>query len=138
MGYYDGMALDSERGSSYDVARTLKNLAPILVVRAGAWRFLFFLSFRDPGFRKDSNISGILLNRIRMLYPKMKRMIETGLAHRRGIRSPVIGYVPKENPVFGLESRHLGLVTPQEIGEIEKRLEEAGRSCRRPWNWIAY
>lgn len=38
----------------------------------------------------------------------------------------MIGYVP-ENPVFGLESRHLGLVTPQEIGEIRERLEEAGR-----------
>ena len=33
----------------------------------------------------------------------------------------MIGYVP-ENPVFRLESRHLGLVTPQEIGEIREQL----------------
>ena len=126
MGYYDGMALDSERGSSYDVARTLK--APVILVVQCKGMALSVLPVIQGilGFRKDSNISGILLNRVSgMLYPKMKRMIETGLA-QAGYPIPVIGYVP-ENPVFGLESRHLGLVTPQEIGEIRERLEEAGR-----------
>ena len=126
MGYYDGMALDSERGSSYDVARTLK--APVILVVPCRGMALSVLPVIQGilGFRKDSNISGILLNRVSgMLYPKMKRMIETGLA-QAGYPIPVIGYVP-ENPVFGLESRHLGLVTPQEIGEIREQLEEAGK-----------
>ncbi len=126
MGYYDGMALDSEKGSSYDVARTLK--APVILVVSCKGMALSVLPviLGILGFRKDSNISGILLNRVSgMLYPKMKQMIETGLA-QAGYPIPVIGYVP-ENPVFGLESRHLGLVTPKEIGEIRERLDEAGR-----------
>lgn len=130
MGYYDGMALDSEKGSSYDVARTLKAPVILVVPCKGMALSVLPVILGILGFRKDSNISGILLNRVsEMLYPRMKQMIETGLA-QAGYPIPVIGYVP-ENPVFGLESRHLGLVTPKEIGEIRERLAEAGSILSR-------
>lgn len=126
MGYYDGMALASEKASSYDVARTLKTPVILVVPCKGAALSVLPLIQGMIGFKEDSNICGILLNRVSsMLYPKMKQMIEEGLA-QAGYEVPVIGYVP-EHPVFGLESRHLGLVTPQEINSIREQLEAAGR-----------
>lgn len=126
MGYYDGMTLASEKASSYDVARTLKTPVILVVPCKGAALSVLPVIQGMIGFKEDSNICGILLNRVSsMLYPKMKQMIEDGLA-QAGYKVPVIGYVP-EHPVFGLESRHLGLVTPQELNSIREQLEEAGR-----------
>lgn len=126
MGYYDGMSLESDRASSYDVARTLQMPVILVVPCKGMALSVLAVIQGIVGFRKDSNIRGILLNRVSgMLYPKMKQMIEDGL-QKMGYDIPVIGYVP-EDPVFQLESRHLGLVTPQEIGSIKARLEEAGK-----------
>jgi cobyrinic acid a,c-diamide synthase len=126
MGFFDGMSLDSETASSYDVARTL-NVPVILVISCKGMALSVLPVIQGLlEFRKDSNICGIILNRVSPgLYPKMKEMIEHGL-EKSGHGVPVIGYVP-ENPVFSLESRHLGLVTPGEIGRIRERLEKAGR-----------
>ena len=126
MGYYDGMALDSEKASSYEVAKVLD--APVLLVidaKGAALSVLAvikgFLTFRD-----DSHIAGVLLNRVSgAVYPRMKEMIEQGLKDM-GHPVPVVGYVP-ENPSFRLKSRHLGLVTPQETEDLKSVFEEIGR-----------
>ena len=75
-------------------------------------------------YRNDSNIRGIILNRISpMLYPKMKKMIEEGL-QTMGFQVQVVGYVPEED-AFHLESRHLGLMLPEEIGNLGKQIDRA-------------
>lgn len=126
MGYYDGMSLNSERASSYDVARTLDLPVILIVPCKGMALSVMPLILGMIEFRKDSNIRGILLNRVSgMLYPKMKEMIE-GELKSRGYQIPVAGYIP-EDEVFGLESRHLGLVTPQEVQGIRERLKQAGK-----------
>ena len=80
MGFYDGMSLDSVKGSSYDVAQTL-GLPVILVINArGAAMTLAAVVKGIVEFRPDSNIRGILLNRVSaMLYPRLKAMLETEL-----------------------------------------------------------
>lgn len=126
MGYYDGMALNTEKASSYDVARTLK--APVILAVSCKGMALSVLPVIQGilGFEKDSHICGIILNRVSsMLYPRMKDMIEKGL-QKAGFPVPVLGHVP-EDPAFGLESRHLGLVTPQEVKDIREQMEKAGR-----------
>ena len=125
MGYYDGRGLDTDAGSSYDVARTL-DLPVILVVNGrGAALSLAALVRGMAEFRSDSNIRGILLNRVsKMLYPRMKDMLEQELG-KSGHKIPVIGYVP-EDDAFRLESRHLGLVTPQELTDLKEQTERAG------------
>ena len=78
------------------------------------------------GFRADSNIRGILLNRVsKMLYPRLKDMLEQELK-KSGYDIPVVGYIP-EDEAFRLESRHLGLVTPQELNNLKEQTERAGR-----------
>ncbi|WP_122642326.1 cobyrinate a,c-diamide synthase [Luxibacter massiliensis] len=126
MGYYDGMALDSSQASTYDVARTL-GLPVILAVNCrGMSLSVLPLILGIIEFQKDSNIQGILLNRVsHMLYPRMKNLIEDGLK-ARGYHIPVVGYLPQQE-AFSLKSRHLGLVTPGELKNLRSQLSEAGR-----------
>ncbi len=126
MGYYDGQALDVDKGSSYDVARTLQIPVILVVPGRGAALSLAALVRGLAEFRADSNIQGILLNRVsKMLYPRLKEMLERELKGC-GHEIPVVGYVP-EDEAFHLESRHLGLVTPQELRGIREQTERAGR-----------
>lgn len=77
-------------------------------------------------FRPDSNIRGILLNRVSaMLYPRLKAMLETELERIGHGEIKVVGYMP-EDEVFHLESRHLGLVTPQEMENLQEKVRQAG------------
>lgn len=126
MGFYDGMALDSVKGSSYDVARTL-GLPVILVINArGAAMTLAAVVKGIAEFRPDSNIRGILLNRVSaMLYPRLKAMLETELERIGHGEIKVVGYMP-EDEVFHLESRHLGLVTPKEMENLQEKVRQAG------------
>ena len=55
-----------------------------------------------------------------MLYPRMKELLEkeTGLS--------VLGYVPKVEDCV-IESRHLGLVLPDEIPQLRERLQKLAK-----------
>lgn len=130
MGYYDGMSLESDRASSYDVARTL-GLPVILVIPCrGASLSLAALIKGMLGYRKDSRIRGILLNRVSdALYPRLKSMLEREL-QAMGYAIPVVGYLP-EDEAFSMESRHLGLVTPQERKDGKVRAAQAGERLSR-------
>lgn len=125
MGYYDGLSLETDTASSYEVACVL-DLPVILVISCRGMALSVVPAVLGMlEFRRDHHICGILLNRISgMLYPRMKQMIETELK-KRGYAISVVGYVP-EDEVFHIESRHLGLVLPGEIQEIRSRLERAG------------
>lgn len=125
MGYYDGMGLDTDHGSSYEVASVL-NLPVILVVPCRGAALSLAASVRGMlAFRKESNIRGILLNRVSgMLYPRLKQMLESELK-QAGYDIPVVGYMP-EDDAFRLESRHLGLITPQEIEGLREQTARAG------------
>ena len=127
MGYYDGISFGSTNGSAWDIAGVLE-LPVILVVpcRGMASSVLALLKgFLE--YEKDSHIRGIILNRISpMLYPRMKEMLEQGLKKMGHPEVQILGYLP-EKECFRLESRHLGLVTPQELTGLKNQLQEAGK-----------
>ena len=130
MGYYDGMSMDSDAASSYDVSRTLG--LPVLLVLPcrGASLSLAAVIKGMAEYRPDSRIRGILLNRVSgMLYPRLKEMLERELK-AMGHEIPVVGYVP-EDEAFTFESRHLGLVTPQEMEGLKGQLSRAGEILSR-------
>src|SRR5699024_372928 len=95
MGYYDGRGTDTDAGSSYDVARTLQIPVILVVPCRGAALSLAALVRGIVEFREDSNIRGILLNRVsKMLYPRLKDMLEQELK-KSGYNIPVVGYIPE-------------------------------------------
>lgn len=47
-----------------------------------------------------------------------------------GYDIPVLGYIPQDE-AFCLESRHLGLVTPQEICHLKEQMTKGRKYCDR-------
>ncbi len=69
-------------------------------------------------FQPDSQIQGVLLNQMSsMLYPRVKNMIEEQLHIK------VYGYLPRVEDCV-IESRHLGLVMPEEIQGFQEKLKK--------------
>lgn len=118
MGYYDGLAGISPKASAYDVAKITKTPA-VLIVNAKGMSLsaaAFIKGFVE--YQEDSQIRGVILNQVSsMMYPRLKQIIEEKLSIK------VYGYVPAVKDCV-LESRHLGLVMPEEIVDLQQKLME--------------
>ena len=117
MGYYDGLGGTSDQASAWHVA-AVTDTPVVLVVNCRGMSLsvvAYVKGFLE--YRKDSRIQAVILNRVSpMIYPELAKRIrdELGLT--------VLGYVP-EIKEYTLESRHLGLVMPEEIGQIREKLD---------------
>lgn len=109
MGYYDGLGGQSDAASTYEIAKVTKTPVVLVVDGKGASVSLAALIKGIAEYRKDSNIRGILLNRVRAaFYPGLKELIE------RECKIPVTGFLP-EMKDLEVPSRHLGLTAPEEM-----------------------
>ena len=116
MGYYDGLGGTTSKASAYDLAVTTDTPVILIVNSRGMSVSLaaYIKGFLD--YKENSHIVGVIFNQMSpMLYPRMKELVEREL----GIR--VFGYVPKVEDCV-IESRHLGLVLPEEIPELKEQL----------------
>jgi cobyrinic acid a,c-diamide synthase len=151
MGYYDGIGAASDSASAYETARVLD--CPVIFVIDVKGKSLSvcaeingYCSFREHaavlsknGAEEKSNannplvennadvangarnarsgISGIILNRCcESLFKKLAPVIE------RECGVSVLGYL-EQNELFSIESRHLGLVTPDSVKDIQQKIE---------------
>ncbi|MBQ9249287.1 MAG: cobyrinate a,c-diamide synthase [Oscillospiraceae bacterium] len=124
MGYYDGLA-GTEKASAWEIA-CVTDTPVLLVLRPkGAGVSLAAQVKGLLEFRPDSHIVGLLLADCRealsaYLKPILER--ETGL--------PVLGYLPPmEEASFG--SRHLGLLTPDEIRDLTERFDRMAEQVEK-------
>ena len=126
MGYYDGLGANSTVASAYDLAQTL--CAPTVLV-IGCRGASVSIAAEIKGFcdfRPDANIRGVLLNQLSpMLYPRIREFLEHEFPNIK-----VIGYLPPM-PDCSLKSRHLGLVTADELKEIYPILERLGETIKK-------
>ena len=116
MGYYDGLAGKSTDASSYDLA--VKTGTPVILIVdcKGMSVSIAALIKGFLEFRQNHQIRGVILNRLApMLYGDIKEIIE------KELRIEVFGYLPVMKDC-SLESRHLGLVTAKEIGNLKEIL----------------
>lgn len=112
MGYYDGLGGDSSIASTYEVAKITETPAILVVDAKGASVTLAALIKGIVEYRKDSNIKGVILNRISpSYYERIKSVIEKEC----GVK--VFGYVPNKKE-FEIPSRHLGLIQPEELEDF--------------------
>lgn len=125
MGFYDGIAV-SDESSAWDIAHTTKT--PVVLVVDARGRSLSIAAEVEgyARFRDESMIAGVIFNHAKPgVYHNLKDLIqqETGI--------PVFGYLPKMEDC-GLESRHLGLVAPDEVDQLSRKVErlaEAVQEC---------
>lgn len=117
MGYYDGLGGVSDRDSTWDVA-CATNTPVILVVRPKGASLTIAAQVQGMlSFRKRNQLAGILLNDCSEM---MARLLAPMLEEQTGL--PVVGFLPHvEDASF--ESRHLGLVTAQEVGALSEKID---------------
>ena len=118
MGFYDGVAGTTTTASAYDLAKVTDTPVILIVNSRGMSVSLAAYVKGFLEYKKDSHIKGVIFNQMSpMLYPRMKKLLEEEL----GVA--VFGYVPKVEDCV-IESRHLGLVLPDEIPELKDRLHK--------------
>ena len=121
MGYYDGVGGITSRASAYDLASTTDTPVILIVNSRGMSVSLAAYVKGFLEYKKDSHICGVIFNQMSpMLYPRMKKLLEEELSVK------VLGYVPKVEDCV-IESRHLGLVLPEEIPELKSRLQKLSK-----------
>ena len=124
MGYYDGLN-NTDTASAYALAR-LTGTPVVLAVSPKGSSLTLAAQLRGLlGFRPESAIAALILadcpeKRAASLAPVLTR--ETGL--------PVLGFLPPMAEAR-FESRHLGLMTAQEIGDLEARLSALAEAAER-------
>jgi len=115
MGLYDGIG-SSSYGSANHLA-LLTETPVILVVNAKGKSQSICAEIQGYMNFEKNNVSGIILNNVReTMYPFYKKMIEEKL------EISVLGFMPNI-PQANIKSRHLGLITTNEISNIQKKLE---------------
>lgn len=117
MGYYDGAGLAGTCGSSFELAQTLDAPAILLVDAKGMSLSVLALLKGFLEYRTPSRIAGVVFNRMsKQVYEAIRPQAEAQL----GIR--VCGYLPQ---LSGMElpSRHLGLVTPEELAGLQNYVD---------------
>lgn len=118
MGYYDGIGPEGW-ASTWEAASATETPVILVVSVRGMYTSAGAILRGFRTFRKDSGIRGVIFNNASpMLYPDLCR-----IAEEEGLQP--LGYLPRaEEAVIG--SRHLGLITAEEIGDLQQRLDVLG------------
>ncbi|MCI7674810.1 MAG: cobyrinate a,c-diamide synthase [Phascolarctobacterium sp.] len=116
MGFYDGMGKTTE-ASAYELACACDTPVVLVVNGKGAALSIAAMIKGFKDFRPDSHIVGAILNNVNpMSYIFYKDVIE----QETGVK--LLGYFPIMQDC-NFESRHLGLVTAEEIGDLQQIVE---------------
>lgn len=116
MGLYDGVAGIRKEGSSYHLAEVTKTPVILVVNAHGMGKSILPVIRGFLDYDTDGRIAGVILNRTsRQFFEVIRPEIE------RELKLPVLGFLPKQKELR-IESRHLGLVLPQETEDIKAQI----------------
>ena len=118
MGFYDGVAGITTQASSWNLADITDTPVILVVNMRGMSRSVVALIRGFLQMEKQSHICGVILNQTsEVMCEDLRPLIE------ENCKIPVLGYVPKVTECV-IESRHLGLVTPAEMTDLQERIEK--------------
>lgn len=118
MGLYDGYSALEETGSTAHLSKEI-GLPVILVVDARSMaRSAAALVLGYCGFDEDTAIAGVIFNRVGSENHARTLREAIGLTN-----VPLLGMLPKRKKI-STPSRHLGLVTPENIENLEQKYSE--------------
>ncbi len=114
MGYYDGIGVEG-KCSTYEVARATDTPVILIINPKGMYTSVVPLikGFRE--YKEDSHIKGVIFNNTsERMYEGLK-----DIAIMADVKP--LGFIPNDSSI-AVESRHLGLVTADEIKDIDDRI----------------
>jgi cobyrinic acid a,c-diamide synthase len=124
MGLYDGLNVATLEGSSYEIA-SLTKTPIILIVDASSVGKTVISSIKGILLDdKEGLIKGIILNKISENFYKSLAPILKSELKDSGFGAKVLGFMPKVKEI-NLESRHLGLIMPEELDNIQDMIKKA-------------
>ena len=116
MGYYDGLSAASDEASTYAVAKALRSPVVLIVDSRGQSLSALATLKGFLAFHADSGIKGVIFNRMsEQVFTALKPEVE-----KLGVVP--VGFVPKSDMLM-IESRHLGLVTPDGVKHLSEKLD---------------
>lgn len=125
MGLFDGLGGICEEGSSYHLAKTTKTPIILVVDARGMARSVIPMIKGFLEYDKEHLIKGVILNKVtRSYYEIIKPLIE------KELNISVVGYFPDYRQLH-IESRHLGLVMPDELKDIKEQLQMASEELKK-------
>lgn len=120
MGFYDGIAYSSD-ASSYDISYQTDTPAVLIVDAKGKAATLKAIIYGMLNY-KENNIKAVILNKIhKQSYEIYKDIIE------KELNIKVAGYLPEIKDAK-LNSRHLGLITAEEIKNIDEVINKVAEN----------
>ena len=119
MGLFDGLGGTREEGSAYHLAKVTSTPIILVVDVHGMGKSMIPLIKGFLDYDTEHLIKGVLLNRMTESFLEtMRPMLEEELP------VPIVGFFPARKDIH-LESRHLGLMLPGEIEDLEAQLNAA-------------
>ena len=117
MGLYDGLGGIRKEGSSYHLAEVTKTPVILVVNAHGMGRSILPVIRGFLDYDRHHLIRGVILNQTSVTFCETIRPeIE------RELSLPVLGCLPKLKELHW-DSRHLGLVMPEEIADVKKQIQ---------------
>lgn len=128
MGIYDGITGMQEKGSCYDVAAASSTPVILVIDVKGMGQTMLSVIKGILLDDRHSLVRGIVLNRISKGYFKQTEPLVIEVLRRisddRGCEVRLLGGIPASMDI-NLESRHLGLLMPQDIAGLKEQLSHA-------------
>lgn len=123
MGYYDGAGYTT-KGSSYEIARITDTPVILIVNCRGISNSVGAVLKGFTTFQENSQIRGVIFNQMsEKLYPQAKKAAqELGLIP--------LGFLPYKKG-GALESRHLGLVTADEVVHFKEKIDTIAAQIKK-------
>lgn len=120
MGLFDGFGSKTDIGSTSHVAKLLKAPVILIINGSGVSTSAAAMVLGYQKFDPEVNIKGVIINQVSG--EKHYRLLKEAIERKTGIRC--LGYL-NNNYSIQLESRHLGLVPTQEVGNLTEKLDKA-------------
>lgn len=118
MGYYDGLGGTTPIASTYEIS-TILHATTVLVVDAKGASYSILATIKGfIDFCDNNEIKAVILNKCSETLCKMLKPI---IEEKCDIK--VLGFLP-QNDEFAIESRHLGLITANEIIDLKEKIQK--------------
>ncbi|MBI4805172.1 MAG: cobyrinate a,c-diamide synthase [Desulfovibrio sp.] len=117
MGLFDGASGVGEQGSAAHMAKLLGISVVLVIDASGMARSAAAVAQGFAGFDPDLNLAGVVFNRVGG--PGHRSILSEAMELAK---IPVLGFLPKDLEL-AVPSRHLGLVTAQDLGERPQWME---------------